>query len=318
MESLNYRVEIQEVAAGRMNVIATSGNDPRVFFSTHLDTVPPPLTPGEDEDYLYGRGACDAKGILAAQIAAAERLRAEGKTNLGFLFLVDEEVGSLGARAANQHALASSCHYMINGEPTDNKLAIASKGSLRARIRAEGRASHSAYPEQGESAIEKLLDALARLREVQWPRDDFLGETTCNIGVVGGGTRTNVVPSEAYAEVQIRLVAGSELVKELLEQAVDGLARLDVLSIAEPVRLMAVEGFEECVVRFTTDIPHLKNWGVPLLLGPGSILEAHTEHERISKTEIIKAVGLYTKLAHILLGRAHAPEGDELRTETRR
>ncbi|MBZ5535551.1 MAG: M20/M25/M40 family metallo-hydrolase [Acidobacteriia bacterium] len=317
LESLNYRVELQEVAAGRMNVIATSGKNPQVFFSTHLDTVPPPMPPGEDEDYLYGRGACDAKGILAAQIAAAEQLRAEGETNLGFLLLVDEEVGSIGARAANQHALASSCQYLINGEPTDNKLAIASKGSVRAKLRAEGRASHSAYPEQGESAIEKLLDVLARLREIRWPRDEFLGETTCNIGVIGGGTRTNVIPFEAYADVQIRLVADSEPVKQLLQQAAEGLARLEVLSIVEPVRLMAVEGFEECIVRFTTDIPHLKNWGTPLLLGPGSILEAHSAHERILKTEITRAVGLYAKLARLLLGRARASERNEDRTVAR-
>jgi acetylornithine deacetylase/succinyl-diaminopimelate desuccinylase-like protein len=316
LESLDYRVEFQEVAAGRMNVIATSGRDPRVFFSTHLDTVPPPLLPGEDENYLYGRGACDAKGILAAQIAAAEQLRAEGKTSLGFLLLVDEEMGSIGARAANQHPAAVSCDYIINGEPTDNKLAIASKGSLRARLRAEGLAAHSAYPERGESAIERLLDALARLREIQWPRDDFLGETTCNIGVLGGGTRSNVIPSEAYADVQIRLVAGSEPVMQLLEQAAEGLARIEVLSIAEPVRLTPIEGFEECVVRFTTDLPHLKNWGVPLLFGPGSILEAHSRHERILKTEIIRAVGLYAKLARNLLGRAHVPEGNEVRTVT--
>lgn len=279
--------------------------------------MPPPLAPWEDKNYLYGRGACDAKGILAAQIAAAEQLRAEGNTNLGFLFLVDEEMGSLGARAANQHPLASSCQYLINGEPTDNKLAVASKGSIRARLRAEGRASHSAYPEQGDSAIERLLDALARLRKIQWPRDDFLGETTCNIGVIGGGMRSNVIPSEAYADVQIRLVARSEPVRQLLQQAAEGLVRLEVLSIVEPIRLMAVEGFEECVVRFTTDIPHLKNWGVPLLLGPGSILEAHSGHERISKAEIIRAVGLYAKLARILIGRVHAPEEDGVGREAR-
>jgi acetylornithine deacetylase len=316
LESLDYKVELQNVAEGRKNLIATTGNKACVFFSTHLDTVPPPLAPREDEEFLYGRGACDARGILAAQIAAAERLRAEGETRLGFLFLVDEEAGSLGARAANQHPMASSCQYLINGEPTDNKLAIASKGSLRIRLRAEGRASHSAYPEHGESAVEKLLDALMRLRQVNWPKDDFLGETTCNIGVIAGGTRPNVIPSEAYADVQIRLIADTEPVMKRLEEAVGGTTRLEVLSIAPPVRLMAVEGFEQCVVRFTTDIPHLKNWGVPLLMGPGSILDAHSDHERVSKKELLRAVELYAKLAQVLLARVGVQENSQRRVKT--
>jgi acetylornithine deacetylase len=316
LESLNFKVELQEVAEGRTNVIATTGNKPCVFLSTHLDTVPPHLPPGEDEEFLYGRGACDARGILAAQISAVVRLRAEGETRLGILFLVDEEVGSLGARAANQHPIASSCDYLINGEPTDNKLAIGSKGSLRVRLRAGGRAAHSAYPELGESAIEKLLDALTRLRQVKWPEDDFLGQTTCNIGVIAGGIRTNVVPSEAYADIQIRLVTSPEPVMELLEEAVGGKTRLEVLSIAPPVRLMAVDGFEQCVVRFTTDIPHLKNWGVPLLLGPGSILDAHSDHERISKKELLRAVELYTKLVQRLLVRVGVQENSKTRGQT--
>jgi acetylornithine deacetylase len=301
LEGLGYRVESQGVEAGRANVLATAGGSPRVVFSTHMDTVPPFIASGEDETHITGRGSCDAKGIAAAQIAACERLRAGGLEEVGLLFTVDEELGSLGARAANGHALAASCEYLINGEPTENRLAVGSKGSLRLRLRAEGRAAHSAYPERGESAIEKLLDVLADVRACEWPRDEFFGETTCNIGTVEGGTRPNVIPAEARAELQIRLVTESWVVKEILERAAAGRVGVEYLSVAEPVRMLAVEGFERDVVRFTTDIPYLSNWGKPLLLGPGSILDAHTSHERVSKRELEESVGLYERLARSLL-----------------
>lgn len=308
LKSLNYRVEAQQVAEGRTNIIATTTAPPRVTLSTHMDTVPPHFSSREDDQYIHGRGACDAKGIIAAQIAAAEQLRASGVTEIGLLFTVDEEAGSDGARAANEHPLASSCSYLINGEPTDSKLAIGSKGSLRLRIRTEGRAVHSAYPEHGQSAIEKLLDVLADIRKSVWPTDEFFGETTCNIGTIKGGTRANVVPAEAQADLQIRLVTPAAQVKALLETAVGGRAQLDYLSVAEPMSMLAVPGFAQCAVRFTTDIPHLTNWGAPLLLGPGSILDAHTEHERISKRELSEAVNLYAHLVRTLLARAPSKE----------
>jgi acetylornithine deacetylase len=307
LQSLGYVVEMQEVAAddakaGRANIIAMTDARPLVVFSTHLDTVPPHIPATEDALYIYGRGACDAKGIMAAQIVAAERLRAEGVEGIGLLFTVDEETGSAGARAANLHPLASSCRYLINGEPTDNKLAVGSKGSLRLSIQTVGRAAHSAYPEQGESAIEKLLDVLADVRAAAWPVDEFFGETTCNIGTIQGGTRTNVIPAAARADLHFRLVTPSPLVKEQLEALVMKRARVEYLSLTEPVRMLEVEGFESCVVRFTTDIPHMSNWGTPLLLGPGSILDAHTEHERVGKRELAEAVDLYARLARTLSG----------------
>ena len=268
-----------------------------------MDTVPPHISSSEDEEYIYGRGACDAKGIIAAQVFAAAALCAEGLNDIGLLFTVDEEMGSLGARAANKHELAQSCRYLINGEPTDNLLAVGSKGSLRLRIKAEGRAAHSAYPERGESAIEKLLDVLGELRATNWPRDDFFGETTCNIGTISGGTRPNVIPAEASADLQIRLVTESARVKEIVEGAASTRARVEYLSTAEPVRMLAVDGFEQCIVRFTTDIPYLHSWGQPLLIGPGSILDAHTEHERIKKSELERAVELYARLVRTLLAR---------------
>lgn len=310
LKTLGYRVETQEVTAARANIIATTGARPLVVFSTHLDTIPPYMPASEDDDYIYGRGACDAKGIMAAQIMAAEKLRAAGLAEIGLLFTVDEEAGSAGARAANFHPLASSCRYLINGEPTDNRLAAASKGSLRLSIRTEGRAAHSAYPEHGDSAIERLLDILADIRSFNWPSDEFFGETTCNIGTIQGGTRTNVIPAEASADLHFRLVTPSQVVREALEQLVGGRGDVEYLSLTEPVRMLALEGFESCVVRFTTDIPHLSNWGMPLLLGPGSILDAHTTHERVGKRELDDAVELYVRLARTLLARkAEGAEG---------
>jgi acetylornithine deacetylase len=300
---MGFRVETQEVEPGRSNVIATTGAPARVVLSTHMDTVPPFIASGEDETHISGRGSCDAKGIIAAQVAAAARLREEGFEEFGLLFTVDEELGSLGARAANAHPRARECEYLINGEPTDNRLAVGSKGSLRARLTASGRAAHSAYPERGESAVEKLLDVLADLRSAAWPRDEFFGDTTCNIGTLRGGTRPNVIPADAQAELQIRLVTPSAAVKSILEEVAAGRARVEYLSAAEPIRLHAVEGFEQEVVRFTTDIPYLPNWGTPLLIGPGSILDAHTDGERVSKRELEGAAELYARLARTLLGR---------------
>ena len=306
LQDLGYEVQLQEIAPNRANVIATTGVLPRVVLSTHMDTVPPHIGSSEDSEHLYGRGACDAKGIIAAQIFAAQRLRAEGMHEFGLLFTVDEEAGSEGAAAANHHPIGSSCQFLINGEPTNNTLALGSKGSLRLRIKTEGRAAHSAYPEHGESAIEKLLDVLADIRKCNWPTDDYFGETTCNIGTIRGGVRPNVIPAHAEADLQIRLTTPAAPVKLMLEDMAGGRAQLNYLSVAEPVRMLAVKGFEQSIVRFTTDIPHLTNWGTPLLLGPGSILDAHTAHERIARSELLQAVDLYARLVRKLL--ATTPE----------
>ena len=297
LEQLGYRVERQEVASDRFNVIAATEVPPRVVFSTHMDTVPPFIESSEDEEFIYGRGSCDAKGIMAAQIFAAQRLRNKGVNDVGLLFTVDEELGSLGAQAANKHPLAASCRFLINGEPTDSRLATGTKGSVRLIITTEGRAAHSAYPEAGESAIEKLLDILDDIRACKWPEDSFFGTTTCNIGVLNGGTRPNVIADKARAELQIRLGIDIEHVKSVLDEVAGTRGRLEYNSAHNPVRLFSVPGFDECVVRFTTDVPYLSQWGKPLLLGPGSILVAHTDHERISKRELADAVDLYVSLA---------------------
>src|SRR6185503_9560463 len=220
LEEIGYYVERHEVAQDRFNVIATRAEPPRIVFSTHMDTVPPFIESSEDEGFVYGRGSCDAKGIIAAQIFAAERLRAEGVNDVGLLFTVDEELSSIGAQAANKHVVARECQFLINGEPTDNRLATGTKGSVRVIITTEGRAAHSAYPEAGESAIEKLLDILQEIRACEWPENGFFGTTTCNIGVLSGGTRPNVIPDSARADLQIRLGIDIEHVKKVLEVVV--------------------------------------------------------------------------------------------------
>ena len=301
LNRLGYHVELQDVDSERSNLIAITEARPRIVLSTHMDTVPPFIGSSEDDEFIYGRGACDAKGIIAAQIAAAENLRANGVNEIGLLFTVDEEVVSTGAKLANAHPVSSSCEYLINGEPTDNQLASGTKGSLQATIRTVGRAAHSAYPDEGESAIEKLLDVLDDIRKLRWPRDEIFGETTCNIGIISGGTRANVIPNEAQATLQIRLSVDSATVRTALEQTIAGRAEIDYRSIHDPVQLMWIDGFDQMLARFTTDIPHLSNWGRPLLLGPGSILDAHTDHERVRKSELMRAVNIYSKLVRSLM-----------------
>src|SRR5690606_213171 len=302
LTQLGWRVETQEVSADQRNVFAHLSDTPRVWFSTHMDTVPPFISPTEDDTKIYGRGACDAKGIIAAQITAAERLREEGVTDIGLIYTVEEERASTGAKAANLHPLAARCEYMINGEPTDNELAIGSKGSFRLMIRTTGKAAHSAYPEEGDSAIETLMDILEEVRTTRFPNDDFFDETTVNIGTINGGLALNIIPPQAEAGLLIRMTTKREPIEKALKAIVRGRAEIEVLSCSEPVRLHPVEGFPQKVVRFTTDIPHMPNWGKPLLIGPGSILVAHTKREFVLKADLEKAAELYEELVRRLLG----------------
>ncbi len=299
--SLGWNVELQPVAANQNNVIATLNDTPRVWLSTHMDTVPPYIPPTEDDEKIYGRGACDAKGIIAAQITAAEKLRKEGVEDIGLLFTVEEERASTGAKAANLHPIAAKCEYLINGEPTDNDLAIGSKGTFRLNIKTSGKAAHSAYPEEGESAIEKLLDILEDVRHTRLPNDEFFGETTVNIGTVSGGMALNVIPPRAEAGLAIRLTTKRGPIEDAIRNIIRDRGEIEVLSASEPVRMLEVEGFSQKVVRFTTDIPHLPNWGKPLLIGPGSILVAHTKDEFVLKKDLQDAVELYHNLVRTLL-----------------
>jgi acetylornithine deacetylase len=283
----------------RFNVYAgISGDPPDVVLSTHIDTVPPFFPSREDETYIYGRGSCDAKGIVAAQICAAERLRGMG-VRVGLLFLVGEERGSHGARIANQQPKGS--RFLINGEPTDNRLALASKGVINAVVRARGKMAHSAYPEFGDSAIHKLIPALDRILRIHLPTNPEVGPSTLNIGVIEGGYAPNVIADEASAAILIRLVGPSNSIRAALTQAAGDEAEIEVTLEIPFQKLRKLDGLPTMIAAFTTDIPALTNWGEPLLLGPGSIHVAHTPQERLSKQEQREAIELYTQVAHRLV-----------------
>lgn len=294
-----FQVEAISVAGARRNVFAVSSGKPRpaVVFSTHMDTVPPFIPSSEDATRVFGRGSCDAKGIIATQVEAAGRLRQEG-IHVGLLFLAGEERDSLGAKTANQKP--QGCKFLVNGEPTENQIAVASKGALRAEVIAQGRMAHSAYPELGESAIDKLLTALARLREMKLPAEDGIGPCTLNIGVIEGGRAPNVIPDRARAQLLYRLVGSSETLKRDIVAAVGDLAKIEFVLEIPFVRLRTLDGFPTMVAAFTTDIPALSNWGQPLLVGPGSIHVAHTDGEYVEKKQLRDAVDLYCSIARQL------------------
>ncbi len=300
LSGLGYSVARMEVTPERFNVYATvPGRKPNVVFSTHMDTVPPFIPSSEDRDHIYGRGACDAKGIIAAHIAAAQRLREGTAVSPALLFVVGEERDSQGATVANQQAPGS--RFLINGEPTDNRIAIASKGALRVELTARGRMAHSAYPELGVSAIDKLLDALHRLRLMELPADPEIGRCTVNIGILEGGEAPNVVPSFARAHLLYRLVGPSDGLKHRILETVSDLAEVKFVLEIPFVRLRTMPGMPTIVAAFSTDIPRLTNWGEPVLLGPGSIHVAHTEREHVAKSQLHEAVDLYCAVAQKLL-----------------
>jgi len=296
-----YSVLEQPLEGGRTNVIAAAG-EPMIVFSTHFDCVPPFFPSRIEDDMLYGRGACDAKGILAAQVAAAERLRAAGETQVGLVFVAGEERGSDGAMVAN--TIGSRSRFLINGEPTDNRLGAATRGVLRVRLVAKGRAAHSGYPELGESAIEKLMDVLMAMRTASWPADELLGATHYSIGLLTAGIAPNVVPPHAEAEIVFRTVGDHDDVRNVFDAIVGDRATVQEVVEVPPVRLRTLPGFETGVFAYTTDIPLLNQWGTPLLLGPGSIHVAHTDHEHVRIAELERAVDLYVDLATALMREA--------------
>lgn len=300
LRDLGYRVVEQPLHGGRLNILASVG-DPAVVFSTHFDCVPPFFPSREEGGRLYGRGACDAKGILVAQLAAAERLRASG-ASAGLVFVAGEERGSDGARAANQ--LANKSRFLINGEPTDNRLASATRGVYRARLKATGRAAHSSLPELGESAIEKMVSALVALREIDWPADPDMGRTFYTVGLVKGGVAPNVIPADAEAEVMFRTVGEPTPLRALMESRIGSLVSIEDVLVVPPVRLRTAPGFETATFAFTTDIPWLDRWGAPLLIGPGSVTVAHTAEEHVAIEELHRAVDLYVSLARSLMSQS--------------
>ncbi len=303
LEAEGFAVERQTVSAGRFNVLARVG-DPRVTLSTHMDCVPPHLPAKDAGDRVQGRGACDAKGLIAAQIFAALKLRREGCTDFGLLFLVGEEEGGDGAKVAN--GCPGRNRFIINAEPTDFKQAVAGKGVLRITLNSSGRAAHAAYPELGESAVLKLLDVLSELRATPWPEDPVLGPTTMNIGTLRAGLRANIIPKDAAAEVMFRTVTPWADVHATVTRIAGDRAAIEVGSFSEPIHLKVVPGFGrgEIVVRFGTDIPYLQAWGQPILFGPGSIHDAHTSHEFILKSDLLEAVDVYAAMVRSLLAQA--------------
>ena len=294
-----YRVTEQPVADGRFNVFAQLDAPPLVVFSTHFDCVPPFVPSREEGGVVFGRGSCDAKGILAAQVMAVERLRASGEARVAMLFVAGEERGSDGARVANSHA-PDGVKFLINGEPTDNRLGVATRGVLRVRLRARGRAAHSSFPELGDSAIDKLLDALMVLRGVAMPEDAVLGRTHYTVGLIEGGVAPNVVSPHASAELLFRIVGESAPVRAALH-VIEQLVAIEPVLDVPAVRMHTLPAFETAVFPYTTDIPLLTRWGTPLLIGPGSIHVAHTDDEHVAIDELRHAVELYERIARQLL-----------------
>ena len=300
LSRLGYSVERMPVEGDRFNVWATHPREPKpaVVLSTHMDTVPPFIASSETGDRIFGRGSCDAKGIIVAQIAAAQKLQAEG-IFAGLLFLVGEERDSQGAQVANQQPRGS--RFLINGEPTENKIAVASKGTLRVELIATGKMAHSAYPELGESAIEKLLDALVAVRAIPLPTNPKAGPCTLNIGLIEGGRAPNVIPDRAVANLLFRLVGPADELRAQITQVVAGKAEARFILEIPYMELGTVPGIETMVAKFTTHIPALTARGRPVLIGPGSIHVAHTEGEYILKQQLMEAVDLYANIARHLL-----------------
>lgn len=298
-----WEVETIPVSDGRYNVFAHKGR-PEVVLSTHLDTVPPFIPAREDSEFIYGRGSCDAKGIAAAEVVAAELLASEGVGDLGLLFLAGEEIMSDGACAAN--AAPRGSRFIINGEPTENKLAVGTKGVLRVDVCARGKMAHSAYPHLGDSAVERLLDVLQDIRGISLPVDGIMGPSTLNIGVISGGCAANVIPGEARAQLLFRTVPrpeGSAALRSAIAEALQGRCEYEFVRDTPALKLSTLDGFATEVVAFSTDLPSLTAWGQAYLIGPGSIHVAHTDHECVRKTDLVEAVNLYRRMVRMLKNR---------------
>jgi acetylornithine deacetylase len=302
LRGLGFDVVTQPVDSVRFNVFARAGA-PDVILSTHFDCVPPFFPSRIEGDRIYGRGSCDAKGILAAQVVAADQLRREGETRIGLLFVVGEERGSDGATVAN--GLPCGSRFLVDGEPTDNRLGLATRGMLRLKFKTAGRAAHSSYPELGDSAIDHLIDALVELRSIDLPSDPVLGRTHYTVGLISGGVAPNVVPPWAECEVMFRTVSDGAAVRRAVHRLESRVAMEHLLE-APPVQLTTVPGYDAVAFPYTTDIPFLRAWGRPLLFGPGSIHVAHTAGEFISIPELNAAVGHYVAIARHLLRRKSA------------
>ncbi|HEY5220142.1 MAG TPA: M20/M25/M40 family metallo-hydrolase [Gemmatimonadaceae bacterium] len=291
------------VSEGRFAVFAPAGDAPFITLSTHLDTVPPFIPPRLDGDILWGRGACDAKGIAAAMICAADVLRAAGVA-VALLFVVGEEVTHDGAHASNDWIAASglTSRAIVNGEPTESTLGRGTKGAVRIIVRTKGQPAHSAYPHLGHSAIEDLVSLLAELPSLALPHDEMFGPTTVNIGRISGGVADNVVAPWAEARLMARLVSPAADAMRVFERWATGRAEIEEGVMVPPVKLGVLPGFETSVVAFATDIPALGNWGAPYLFGPGSIHVAHRDDEHVRVDELRAAVDTYVRIVREIPG----------------
>jgi acetylornithine deacetylase len=299
LEGQDFNLKEQIIDKRRRNILATAGSAPRVILCTHMDTVPPHFSASEDERYIYGRGACDAKGIMASMIWSAQEMKGEGVTEIGLLVVVGEETDSIGAKMANSLEVGSD--FVIFGEPTENKLGIAHKGIVTFKIKAKGKAAHSAFPQSGESAIEMLLDALQRIYALDFGQDPVMGSSVLNIGTIEGGIAPNVVADSAGAEITIRSVLPSKQILQKVKAVLKKNVEITVVTQSEVQKLFTVPGLDQTVLPYGTDIPHLKSFGKPLLLGPGSFLVAHTEGEKIEKRQLLEAVKIYKDIVRELL-----------------
>jgi len=302
LQAAGWKISRQEAAENRWNIygIPENGIEPRIVFCSHLDTVAPYIELEENDEYIFGRGSCDAKGVIAAMISAANQLVEEGISEIGCLFTVGEEVDSVGAKYAN--ALApDSVEYTIIGEPTENRLVSGQKGIYLIEIHTEGKSAHSAYPALGKSAVAKLLTILENIRNARLPSDPDLGETTVNISKLSGGDRYNVIPDHTSAGLLFRVSTSLDDVKSLVKDAVGERGTIKLINECEPLKMKKVEGYENEVVAFSTDAPYMTNWGNRLVLGPGSIHDAHTLNEKISKVQLADGVGNYVNLVKKLL-----------------
>jgi acetylornithine deacetylase len=301
LSALGYACRRQEVTERRFNLFAAAGGRPRVILNSHIDTVPPWFGVSEDDDNLYGRGACDTKGIIAAMIAAGERLRVGAMNDFAFLFVVGEETDSIGAKMANQEFAGLRSEYVLVGEPTESTFARASKGALTCFVRFDGIAAHSAYPERGDSAITKMVAAITEINATSWGANEILGMTTVNVGVVRGGEKPNVIPAEAECQMIFRTVTDPEVVQAKLQSIVARHGGTITVSRGNPPQFMAVPGgARSTVVAFNTDVPHLGALGKPLLFGPGSILDAHGANEKIGKKDLLESVETYVETVQAL------------------
>lgn len=299
---LGFATRRQDITDTRFNLFASAGGRPRVVLNSHIDTVPPWFESSEDDEYLYGRGACDTKGVIAAMIAAGERLLGRGVRDFAFLFVVAEETDSVGAKSANTAFANLGSEYVVVGEPTDSVFARASKGALTCTVRFEGVAAHSAYPHLGDSAINRMVAAIAEINAADWGTHELLGKATVNVGVVRGGTKPNIVPAFAECDMIFRLVTTPREVQTRVEDLVAQHGGRVTVARGNPPQFMIVpEGEKSAVVAFNTDVPWLGNLGKPLLFGPGSILDAHGANERIGKRELLAAIDTYEAMVISLL-----------------